>query len=102
VVSILGWIIVIAGCLAAGVVAQLLMKARDLPYRWVVNAIAAFAGATVAGEWLLPAVDPQFEGIAVLPAIVGGLVVGAIADLGMIWFSRTRMHGGQGHGAPVH
>jgi uncharacterized membrane protein YeaQ/YmgE (transglycosylase-associated protein family) len=100
--SVLGWIIVIAGALAAGVIAQLLVKARDLPFRWIASAIAAFIGAVFASEWLLPSATPQFEGIALWPAILGGLAVGGIVDLAAVSYSRTRMHGGQGHGAPVH
>jgi uncharacterized membrane protein YeaQ/YmgE (transglycosylase-associated protein family) len=100
--SVLGWLIVIAGALAAGVIAQLLVKARDLPYRWIASSIAAFIGAAFASEWLLPSATPQFEGIALWPAILGGLAVGGIVDLAAVWYSRSRMHGGQGHGAPVH
>jgi uncharacterized membrane protein YeaQ/YmgE (transglycosylase-associated protein family) len=100
--SILGWIIVIAAALAVGVVAQLLVKAPDLPYRWVASSIAAFVGAVFAGEWLLPSATPQLEGIALWPAIIGGLIIGGIVDLGAVWFSRVRMHGGMGTGSPVH
>lgn len=101
-VSVIGWIIVIVGALVLGVAAQALVRTGDLPYRWVASSIAAFVGAVGASEWLFPNATPAFEGMAVWPAIVGALVVGAVVDLIAIWYSRSRAHGGQGHGAAAH
>jgi uncharacterized membrane protein YeaQ/YmgE (transglycosylase-associated protein family) len=102
VVSVIGWIIVIVGALVLGVAAQALVRTMNLPYRWIVSSIAAFVGAVGASEFLFPSATPQFEGMAVWPAIVGALVVGAIVDLIAVWYARSREHGGQGHGAAVH
>ncbi len=100
--SVLGWIIVIVAALALGLAAQLLIKTETLPYRWVISSIGVFVGAVAASEWLFPTATPEIEGIAVWPAIIGGLIVGVVVDLLMVWYDRTRLHGGQGHGAAVH
>lgn len=99
--SVFGWIIVIVAALALGLVAQLLIKTEALPYRWVISAVGAFLGAIAGSEWLFPTATPEFEGIAVWPAIIGGLIVGVVVDLLMVWYDRTQLHGGQGHGAAV-
>jgi uncharacterized membrane protein YeaQ/YmgE (transglycosylase-associated protein family) len=100
--SVLGWIILIIGALVLGIAAQYLVKTENLPYRWVATSIAAFLGAVAASEWLFIDATPEVEGIAVWPALFGALIVGGIVDLVGIWYARTRMHGGQSHGAPVH
>lgn len=100
--TILGWLILIVGALVLGIAAQFLIRTSDLPYRWIVSSIAAFVGAAGASEWLFSTATPVFEGIAIWPALAGGVIVGAVADLIAIWYSRTREHGGMGHGAPVH
>lgn len=78
--TLLGWIVVIAGALLVGVVAQL-VRAADMPYRWVVTAIGAFLGAAVCSEMLFAGATPDFEGMALWPALIGGLVVGVVVDL---------------------
>jgi uncharacterized membrane protein YeaQ/YmgE (transglycosylase-associated protein family) len=101
-VSVIGWIIVIVGALVIGVAAQALVRTAALPYRWVVTSVAAFVGAAGASEWLFQGTTPELEGIAILPAIAGAVVIGGIVDLIAIWYARSREHGGQGHGAAVH
>jgi uncharacterized membrane protein YeaQ/YmgE (transglycosylase-associated protein family) len=101
-VSVLGWILVVIGALVLGAAAQLIVTTENLPHRWVATSLGAIVGAVAASEWLFPSATPQFEGIALVPAIVGGVVVGVIVDLVAIWYARSRAHGGQGHGSPVH
>jgi uncharacterized membrane protein YeaQ/YmgE (transglycosylase-associated protein family) len=100
--TILGWLILVVGALVLGIAAQFLVRTLDLPYRWIVSSIAAFVGAVGASEWLFTTATPEYEGIALWPALAGGLIVGAVVDLLAIWYSRSREHGGMGHGAPVH
>ncbi len=78
--TLLGWVILIAGSIAFAAVAQLLIRAEELPYRWVATAIAAFVGAYVTSEGFYQGYTPEVEGFALLPAIAGGLVVGLIVD----------------------
>jgi uncharacterized membrane protein YeaQ/YmgE (transglycosylase-associated protein family) len=99
-VTYLGWIILVVGALAVGAVAQWLFKA-DMPYRWVITAIATFVGAIAASEWLFADWTPEIEGIAVWPAIVGGLVVGVVVDF-IAQYYAGQGHGTQGHGVAVH
>ena len=44
-----------------------------------------------------PTVEPVWDGMAVLPAIAGALVVGIVADA----LVRFTTHGSYGHHAPV-
>lgn len=68
-------------------------------YEWIVTAIAAFVGGIVASEWIVSfrTVEPVWDGMAVLPAIGGALVVGIVADA----LVRFTTHGSYGHHAPV-
>jgi uncharacterized membrane protein YeaQ/YmgE (transglycosylase-associated protein family) len=100
--TVLGWLILVVVALVLGIAAQLLVRTPDLPYRWIVSSIAVFVGAVGASEWLFSTATPEFEGIAIWPAIAGGVIVGAVVELLAIWYSRSREHGGMGHGAPVH
>ncbi len=98
--TLLGWVILAVGSVLVAVVAQLLMR-TGFPYRWIVTAVATFVGALGTSEWLFAGTTPEIEGIAVVPAIVGGLVVGIIVDLVAQWYIRREIPGGQGHGSPV-
>ncbi len=99
--TLVGWIVLIVGALAVGAVAQWVMEV-DMPFRWVGTAIGAGVGAFAASEWLYAGATPEFEGMAVWPAIVGGLVIGAVVDLIAQAYAHRHVPGGQGHGAPVH
>lgn len=96
--TVLGWVILVVGGLVIGVAAQWLLKS-DWPYRWVITAIAAVAGAWVASEVLFTTWTPEIEGIVAWAAVVGGLVVGIVADLIAWYLSRQQAGDGQGHGA---
>ncbi len=94
--TLLGWIIIIGGALVVGIIAQMLERLFD--YEWLVTGAAAFVGAVAASEWLFPSWAPEWEGIAIWAALVGGLVVAVVVDLIERYFVSTS--GGQtlGHG----
>ena len=74
-----GWVIAIVGALLFGVVAQLVGEAQS-SYEWVVDGVAAFIGAIVASEFIVAwqTFEPVYMGLALVPALIGGLVVGII------------------------
>ena len=63
-----GWLVIIAGALVFGVIAQFIGEART-GYEWLVDAIAAFAGAFIASEFVISfrAYEPVFDGLATRP-----------------------------------
>jgi uncharacterized membrane protein YeaQ/YmgE (transglycosylase-associated protein family) len=77
-----GWIAVIVGALVFGVLAQSIGETRT-GYEWLVDAIAAGFGAIVASEFIVAtqSFGPMFDGLAIVPALIGGLVVGLAAEL---------------------
>ncbi len=74
-----GWLVLIVGAALFGIAAQLVGDARS-DYEWVVDGIAAGLGALVASEFIVAwqATGPVFDGLALVPAVVGGLVVGLV------------------------
>ena len=73
-----GWAILIVGSLVFGGIAQLVGETRT-GYEWLVDAIAAGIGALVASEFIVAwqAFGPVVDGLALVPALVGGLVAGS-------------------------
>ena len=65
-----------------GLAAQLIGEARS-GYEWLVDAIAFGIGALVASEFIVEArtFEPVWEGLALVPALVGGLVVGGVVEV---------------------
>lgn len=80
--GIVGWAILIVGALAFGVIAQFVGETRT-GYEWLVDAIAAGIGALVASEFILAwqATGPVFDGLALVPALIGGLLVGIVVEV---------------------
>ena len=76
-----GFALLIIGALVFAVVAPLL--GRSVEFEGVVDALAAFAGAFVASEFVIAwqTIEPVWDGVALIPALIGGLVVGVVADL---------------------
>ena len=92
-----GWIAAIVGALIFGVLVTSIGETRN-GYEWLIDSIAAFVGAIVASEFIVAwqAYGPMFDGLAIVPALVGGLVVGIVAEVA------TRLvTGGQYAPAPV-
>lgn len=77
-----GWAILIVGSLVFGAIAQLVGDTRT-GYEWLVDAIAAGIGALVASEFIVAwqALGPVVDGLALVPALVGGLVVGLVVEV---------------------
>lgn len=77
-----GAIVLVVGALVFGVVAQFLGETKT-GYEWLVDAIAAGIGALVASEFIIgwQAFGPVFDGLAVGPALIGGLVVGLVVEV---------------------
>jgi len=77
-----GWLVLLAGALLFGVVAQFIGETRT-GYEWLVDAIAALVGGLIASEFVisLQAYEPVFDGLALLPALLGGLALGVIIEV---------------------
>jgi uncharacterized membrane protein YeaQ/YmgE (transglycosylase-associated protein family) len=77
-----GWIAVIVGALVFGVLAQSIGETRT-GFEWFIDAIAAGTGAIVASEFIVgwQSFGPMFDGLAIVPALIGGLVVGGIVEV---------------------
>jgi len=77
-----GWIVVIAGALLFGVIVQFLGEVRT-GYAWLVSGVAAAIGAIVASEFIVAwqTFEPVVDGLALVPALIGGLIVGVIVEL---------------------
>jgi uncharacterized membrane protein YeaQ/YmgE (transglycosylase-associated protein family) len=77
-----GWAILIVGALVFGVLAQFVGETRT-GYEWVVDAGAAGIGALVASEFIVDwrAWGPVTDGLALAPALIGGLVAGLVVEL---------------------
>lgn len=76
------WLVIIAGALLFGVVAQFIGEART-GFEWLADGIAVAIGAVVASEFIisLRTVEPVWDGLALVPALIGGLVVGIVVEL---------------------
>lgn len=74
-----GWIVVIVGALVFGVIAQFVGNANG-GYEWLSDAVGAFVGAIVASEFIVGwrTFEPVWDGLALVPALVGALVVGVV------------------------
>ncbi len=84
------WVLVIAGALIFGIIAQTIGETRA-GFEWVVDAIGVGVGAVVASELIvaLQATGPVWDGLALVPALIGGLVLGVVVEL----TTRSLTHG---------
>lgn len=78
--GVLGFILLLAGAVVVGFVGQAIGR-RHAAYEWAIAGIGALAGAFVASEYVAPAGWRDFDGLAIVPALVGALVVGAVVEL---------------------
>jgi uncharacterized membrane protein YeaQ/YmgE (transglycosylase-associated protein family) len=78
----LGWALLIGGSLLFGVIAQFVGR-TGTGWEWLVDSIGAFIGALVASEFVVAwsTFEPVWEGVALVPALLGGLVVGLVVDV---------------------
>lgn len=77
-----GWMALIVGALVFGAIAQLVGETRT-GYEWLVDAIAAGIGALVASEFIVSwrTVEPTWDGLALVPALLGAVVVGLFVEV---------------------
>jgi uncharacterized membrane protein YeaQ/YmgE (transglycosylase-associated protein family) len=77
-----GAAVIIVGALVFGGVAQFVGETRT-GFEWLVDAIAAGAGAVIASEFIIGwrTFEPVWDGLALVPALVGGLVVGLAVEV---------------------
>lgn len=79
-----GWLMLIVGALAFGLLAQFVGKAQ-FGFEWIIDGIAAAIGALVASEFITgwTTIEPVWDGLAVIPAVIGGLVLGSLVAIGV-------------------
>ena len=77
-----GWILLVAAALLLGVVFQLFGQGGST-YGFVIDAVALFIGALFASEIVVAwrTVEPVWDGLALVPALLGGLALGLVVDL---------------------
>ena len=73
--------VVILAALVLGVLVQMYLQPKT-PYEWLITAVGAGVGAWLASEitwtqWFSSA-GPTWEGLAIIPAVIGGLILGAV------------------------
>lgn len=75
------FLLLIVGSLVIGIGAQVIGE-TGTDMEWLVTAIVAFVGGLVASEFIVAFRDfgPVWDGLALVPALVGALVFGAVAD----------------------
>ena len=78
-VGLWSWLILIVGAVVLGIIAQLIGEAR-FGYEWIVTGIGAFVGAFAASELIIGwrTYEPVFDNLALIPALIGGIVVGIV------------------------
>jgi uncharacterized membrane protein YeaQ/YmgE (transglycosylase-associated protein family) len=86
-----GWLLLIVGAAVFGVAAQLVGDTQN-GFEWAVDGIAAGVGALVASEFIVAwqATGPVFDGLAIVPALVGGLVVGSVVAVATRYVTGNR------------
>ena len=77
-----GWIALVIGALIFGLVAQFVGTPKT-GYEWLVDAVGAGIGAIVASEFIIAwqAFEPVWDGLALIPAVIGGIVLGVIVEV---------------------
>ncbi|CAN5768420.1 hypothetical protein BH23CHL7_BH23CHL7_05330 [soil metagenome] len=77
--ELLGWLVLIVGAIVIGIAVQLIGEGA-FTFEFVATAIGAGIGALVLSEFIVEmrAFAPVWEGLAIIPALAGGMIVGAI------------------------
>ena len=78
----IGIVVLIIGALVIGAVTQYVARTR-WGHQSAITALAAAVGGLLASEYLgaLSSWGPQYDGLAIVPALLGALVLAAIAEL---------------------
>jgi uncharacterized membrane protein YeaQ/YmgE (transglycosylase-associated protein family) len=76
------WLALIVAAVLFGVIAQFIGETRT-GYEWLVDGIAFAIGAIVASEFVIAfqTFEPVWDGLALVPALIGGLVLGIAVEL---------------------
>ncbi|HEV8282065.1 MAG TPA: hypothetical protein VGQ02_09420 [Candidatus Limnocylindrales bacterium] len=76
------WVLLALGAILFGVAAQSIGEARS-GYEWVLGSVGAAFGAIAASEFIVAwrTFEPVWDGLALIPAVVGALVVGVVVDV---------------------
>ena len=76
------WGAVIIAAIAIGLLGQFIGRAGT-GYEWLATAIGVALGAVAASEFVIAwrAIDPVWDNLALIPAVIGGLVVGVIVQV---------------------
>ena len=77
-----GAFLLVIGAVAFGALAQFVGETRT-GAEWAVDAVAAGIGALVASEFIIDwrAFEPVWDGLALIPALIGGLLVGIVVEI---------------------
>jgi hypothetical protein len=80
--STLAGFVLVGGALLIGVIAQFIGDVK-VAYHWAVVALAALVGGWLGSEALgtFSTWGPEFEGLFIAPALLGGLILGTIVDV---------------------
>lgn len=87
-------ILLVVGAIILGAIPQFIGEAR-IGFEWVFTVAAVLVGGWVGSEAFgtLSTWGPELEGLYVLPAIIGGVVLGAVVDVIVRYLSGgTYMH----------
>lgn len=78
----LAGLVLVAGAIVIGLIAQVIGDVRA-SYHWGIVAVFALIGGLAASEFIVDwqAFKPVWEGLALVPALIGGVVLGVIADV---------------------
>jgi len=77
----IGLLLLVGGALVLGVIAQFIGETRT-GYEWLIAGIAAVVGGWLGSESFgtLSTWGPAVESLYVLPALIGGVVLGGVVD----------------------
>ena len=80
--GLMGWATLVAAALLFGVIMQLIGETKT-GFEWLIDGIAFGVGALVASEFItaFQETGPVFDGLALVPALIGGLVVGIVVEV---------------------
>jgi uncharacterized membrane protein YeaQ/YmgE (transglycosylase-associated protein family) len=89
-----GWALLAFGALVFGVIAQMVGETRT-GYEWLIDAVAVALGALIASEFVIGwrTVEPVFDGLAIVPSLVGGIVLGLIVEIATRFLTGGRYMG---------
>lgn len=77
----MGLLLLVGGALVLGVIAQFIGETRT-GYEWLIAGVAALVGGWLGSEAFgtLSAWGPEVASLYVVPALIGGVIVGGVVD----------------------